>query len=128
MSTKANEELIARANRVLRHVRFQNYAWVLREGHGGVYLSAMFEAPDNEAKGDPVPVAQYTRKWLLSPAMTNSEIVQTAFKLVLTSVEHETREQFTYRSARIFGPHFNVDDLAEMALKGGSERGSRKAT
>lgn len=54
------------------------------------------------------------RKWLLSPRMTKSEIVQTAFKAVLTAVEHETRELFTYKGKRIFGPHFDVDALEQI--------------
>lgn len=54
------------------------------------------------------------RKWFLSPYMTKSEVVQTAFKAVLTAVEHETREQFTYRGQPIFDPHYDVDKLVEL--------------
>lgn len=54
------------------------------------------------------------RKWWLSQHMTKSEIVQTAFKAVMTAVEHETRESFRYRGQPIFGPHFDVDRLAEL--------------
>jgi hypothetical protein len=43
--------------------------------------------------------------------MTRSELVQTAFKAVLTSIEHEAREQFTYKGARVFGPHFDIEAL-----------------
>lgn len=52
-----------------------------------------------------------SRKWLLSEHMTKSEIVQTAFKAVLTALEHEARESFLYCGKPIFGPHFNVDTL-----------------
>lgn len=57
---------------------------------------------------------QQSRKWLLSPHMTKSEIVQTCFKLALTAVEHRTRESFLYRGRRIFGPHFDVDALQQL--------------
>jgi hypothetical protein len=60
---------------------------------------------------------QRTRKWLLSPHMTKSEIVQTAFKLCLTSMEHRTREAFKYDGRRVFGPHYDVDALWELAGK-----------
>ena len=56
---------------------------------------------------------QSSRKWKLSPWMTRSEVVQTAFKAVLTAVEHEARENFRYRDVAIFGPHFDVDDLVD---------------
>ena len=59
---------------------------------------------------------QNGRKWLISQHATRSEIVQTAFKAVLTALEHETREQFLYRGQAVFGPHFDVDSLAALAL------------
>lgn len=56
------------------------------------------------------------RKWRLSRHMTKSEIVQTAFLAVLQATEHEVRESFQYKGAAIFGPHFNVDRLASLAI------------
>jgi hypothetical protein len=70
--------------------------------------------------------AQFTRKWLLSPAMTDSEIVQTAFKLCMTSFEHRCREGFRFMGARIFGPHFDVDDLVKLCKDGREDAGGRK--
>ena len=52
-----------------------------------------------------------TRKWRLSRHMTCSEVVQTAFKCVLTAAEHEVREAFKYKNKAIFGPHFDVEAL-----------------
>ena len=61
------------------------------------------------------PAPWHGRKWDLTYHMTKSEIVQTAFKAVLTAVEHETRENFKYRGEAIFGPHFDVDKLVDLA-------------
>lgn len=58
---------------------------------------------------------QSGRKWRLSEHMTKSEVVLTAWKAVLTAEEHEARERFRYRGARIFGPHIDVDVLADIA-------------
>lgn len=58
---------------------------------------------------------QKSRKWLMSYHMTVSEVVQTAFKAVLTAEEHELREKFRYKNRTIFGPHFHVDALVELA-------------
>lgn len=60
---------------------------------------------------------QQSRKWILSPHMTRSEIVQTCFKLAMTAVEHRTRESFKYRGRRIFGPHFDVDALHQLCVE-----------
>lgn len=55
-----------------------------------------------------------SRKWMLSVHMTESEVVQTAFKAVLTALEHEAREQFRYKDVTIFDPHFDLDKLVEL--------------
>jgi hypothetical protein len=64
------------------------------------------------------PLSWSSRKWFLSPHMTPSEVVQTAFKAAITAMEHELREQFTYRGQAIFGPHFDVEALVDMAKAG----------
>jgi len=84
------------------------YTFHVREAHGGIMLSATYIDPDVFSKK---PEIQYTRQWRLSPDMTKSEVVQTVFKCCVTSAEHRTREAFLYRGRRVFGPHFNVDDL-----------------
>lgn len=56
----------------------------------------------------------HSRKWKLSQHMTKSEFVQTAFKAVLTAIEHEAREKFKYRGVSIFDPHYDVDRLVEL--------------
>jgi len=55
------------------------------------------------------------RKWRVSKHSTKSEVVQTCLKAVLTAVEHEAREHFVYRGHAIFGPHFDVDALVDLA-------------
>ena len=57
------------------------------------------------------------RKWNLSRYMVKSEIVQTAFKAVMTAMEHEVREQFLYKGVSIFDPHYDVDKLVTLRRK-----------
>lgn len=61
-------------------------------------------------------VMQYGRKWLLSPWMTDTEVVVTAFKACLTAEEHECKERFRYNKQPVFSPHLDVDDLADALL------------
>jgi len=58
------------------------------------------------------------RKWFLSEYMTDSEVVHTALKAVLTAVEHEAREQFLYKGEPIFHGHFDVEALHEISKAG----------
>ena len=78
------------------------------DGRGAIYLQGHFVEED---VNDGTPAPQHTRRWLLSPHMTKSEIVQTVFKCAITASEHEVRERFTYRGRTVFGPHFDVDAL-----------------
>jgi hypothetical protein len=55
-----------------------------------------------------------SRKWVISAHATKSEIVQTAFKAVMTALEHEARESFLYRGRPILGPHFDIDQLHDL--------------
>ncbi len=102
---------------VLHEVRYKD-GWKFRvEPLGdGFFLQCVFAAPDNDAPGS-VPTEQHGRKWYVSPHMTVSELVQTAFLAVKIAEEHELRELFTYRGQRVFGPHFNVNSLALFAAE-----------
>lgn len=100
---------------LLTLVTFPGYMWHL-EDNGRFWLQARFYAPCNKTGA---PQIQYTRKWYISAVATKSEVVQTALKCVLTSVEHEAREQFKYRGRRIFAPHCSVDTLWELCTEDG---------
>lgn len=100
---------------VIEAVKFGEYIFRVRTSHGATHLQATYlDADIRTGKLD----QQWTRKWLLTPGMTKSEIVQTAFKCCITSMEHRTREGFTYKGRRIFGPHFDVDALVEICEQG----------
>lgn len=58
-----------------------------------------------------------SRKWIISRHATDSEIIQTAFKCVLTAEEHETREKFLYDGVAILGPHIDLPSLKEAVKK-----------
>jgi hypothetical protein len=96
---------------VLGRCSFQDWLLLVSGDPERPYLQAVFHGPcadSNEV------TQQRGRKWLLSQHMTTSEIVQTAFKAVLTAMEHEVRENFRYRGCPIFGPHFDVERLVEI--------------
>ena len=95
------------------NISFPGYAFELcEEARNKWYIKATFFCPDAETGKT---IQHSTRKWYVSPHMTQSEIVQTCFKLCLTSMEHEVRENFKYSGRPIFGPHFDVDKLWEIA-------------
>lgn len=90
---------------------------VLEVGVDGwrVFLQVRGFEPDSVTGAAAPPEGRGGRKWLLSPHMTRSEVVATAFKAVLTYVEHEVREAFRYRGRAVFGPHINIDALHAAA-------------
>jgi hypothetical protein len=57
---------------------------------------------------------QRTRKWFISEHATESEIVQTALKCILTSAEHNVREHFSYCGTLVLGPHINISKVLEL--------------
>lgn len=87
------------------------WSFELKEEGGRLHLRTTFRAPCC-VTGE--PQRQNGRWWPLSLHMTRSEVVGTAFLAVLTAVEHEVRESFTFHGERIYGPHHDVDALAAM--------------
>jgi hypothetical protein len=100
--------------RVLHDIQFNDWVFDLRLDSGRPYLRVRFAGPCNttgrfqEWEG---------RKWFLSSHISKSEIVQTAFKAVITALEHEARETFRYKGEAIFGPHFDCDLLVELCKR-----------
>lgn len=117
-----DKALIDKVDSILSRIQFEiallpPYQVKAKEGHGGVYIQAKYMDEDIYLK-DGILREQFTRKWLVSPQMTDLEIVQTVFKMFITSFEHRVREAFKYKGVRIFGPHFDVDDLVKPCHDG----------
>jgi hypothetical protein len=106
MLTNAKE-----AQRILQDIDYLDYSFEVKYDGDRMYLQAAYIEPDIHTK---LPEKQTTRKWFLSPYMTKSEFVQTVLKCALTSAEHRVREHFLYKNERVFGPHFDVDDLVVL--------------
>lgn len=92
---------------LMRSVKYGD--WKFHVGmHDGPFLQIKFWAIDNDTGQ---VTEQCCRKWKLSPHMTKSEIIFTAWKAVQAAVEHEARETFLYNGRRVFGPHIDIDSL-----------------
>ena len=100
---------------VLNKISFPGYVFHAQRSDDRVYIYASWKQADNFRPGSTVNEIQFSRRWLIRPEASTSEIVQTALKCVLTAMEHEVREQFLYRGRAIFGPHHDVDALWEIA-------------
>lgn len=101
---------------VVRTCHYPGYSFAVTiDSRHAVYLQGSYDELDTITR---LPSTQLTRRWFLSPHMTKSEIVQTVFKCVLTSMEHRTREWFTYNGKPVFGPHFDVDALWKICERG----------
>ena len=83
----------------LKEVRFRDWEFYVGRDGEREYLQVVFACVCSTSGK---PEKHRGRKWLLSPHMTKSEIVQTAFKAVMTALEHEAREEFRYRGRAIF--------------------------
>ena len=57
---------------------------------------------------------QKARKWLISPFMTDTEVVETVFKACRTSMDHVLKEHFLYKGRRVYSPHFDIEARVSM--------------
>jgi hypothetical protein len=106
----------ALAAELIGRIKFKDWMFFLGQDDDQLWVQVRYLEADVE--GDPRDPndleLQHGRKWLVSRHATPSEFVQTCFKAVVTSMEHQAREHFTYRGARIFGPHFDVEQLVKL--------------
>lgn len=105
----ANYNNVNQIKAVLADINYKNWWFIVEQKDEGFYLQVAFMGPDSD---NPTRVEeQHGRKWLISRFMTKNELIQTAFKAILTAEEHEVRENFLYKGRRILGPHIDVDAL-----------------
>lgn len=97
---------------ILSNTKYPGYIFHQVEKNNLLFIFATYTEEDIITGN---PSVQKTRKWYISQFAVPSEVVQTLFKCVITSMEHRTREHFKYKGERIFGPHFNVESLVDIA-------------
>ena len=96
---------------IIADVSFKQYVFAIQPVEDGFYLQLRCEEPDvNNGQS----CLQEGRKWHLSHNASKSEVVQTAFKAVVTWQEHDAREHFRYQGEQVFSPHSDVDRLLQL--------------
>lgn len=103
---------LKQAKEIVGCLRYKDWWFSLRTRNGEMYLQVEFSARDS-VSGD--VAIQKGRKWFISEHCTESELVLTALKAVLTAEEHETRENFRYLGRAIANPHIDVRSLWRIA-------------
>lgn len=82
---------------------------VLTKGDGFL-LQFVYDEPDTEDPDGPL-TPQHCRKWYISPHSTATEVVRTAYKAVLTSLEHRLGEHFRFQGQQIYSPHTSLEGM-----------------
>lgn len=125
LNTLIQDKEIGKFRKILDEVSYKDWNFIVDRdvGSSRCYLQIQFKGHCS-VTGEPAP--QRGRKWFLSPHMTKSEVVSTAFKAVMTAEEHETREHFKYKDQAIYGPHFDVDFLVLGARYGHTDVREKK--
>ena len=105
---------LANIKSVLADIVFKTHQFNVESASDGFQLQLTCEEED---LSNGKPELQFGRKWHIGKRASKSEIVQTAFKAVVTWMEHDAREHFRYKGAQVFGPHFDIDDLERLCNK-----------
>ena len=102
---------------IIKNIEFPEREFSLFDKGDGFLLQVSYweEDIDHPELG---PQKQMARKWYVSPYATETEVVETAFKAIRTSMEHVVREHFTYKGRRICSPHFNVNAMMRLCDDG----------
>jgi hypothetical protein len=90
---------------IISAVQFMDREFRLLEKGDGYLLQLSYREPDVET-GE--MALHRARKWYVSPWMTETEIVETAFKACRVSSDHVLKEHFLYKGRQVYSPHFDV--------------------
>lgn len=101
-----------RLKETLDQVAFPGMTFQVLAMDGGYHLRVSCKEGTCNVSGK--PMEWHGRWWRLSLHMTPTEIVLTAFKAVLTALEHEAREQFTYKGVAVLDSHIDVEELVRI--------------
>jgi hypothetical protein len=104
---KRTEDVVA----LIDFTLFPGWRLAVADDNGRTYLQVRAVSTCNDTGA---PLQWSGRKWHLSPHMTTTEIVNTAFKAFQAAVDHELRESFLYRGVRIYDPHTDVEALFHL--------------
>lgn len=125
--SRSPKEFFEHAKEVIAQCAFPG--WVIRVGTdwspsqeallniSGVWLHVGDPEGVCNVTGKPLP--WWGRKWRLSVHMTDGEIVQTAFLAIMTALEHEARESFTFQGVCVMEPHRDIHAVVK-AMKDGT--------
>lgn len=101
---------------ILCGVKFMDRTFrLLDKGDGWLLQMQYMEADVLKPESD--PELQSTRKWYISPFMTESEVVETAWACVQRSMLHVASEHFTYLGKRVYSQHFDVHTRLKMCVE-----------
>ncbi len=89
------------------------FQFIVSERKGDPVLQIYFEAPCNvTGKMED----QWCRKWQLQWAMTDTEIVRTAYKAAEAAFIHELQESFKFKGVDLFNSHVDVHRMVAWRM------------
>lgn len=100
-----------RVQTVIDNVSYPGFKFVLQPKEGALWLRV--EA-DSNCTSSGAPLVWKGRPWRISLYATDTEIVWTCFKAVLTALEHEARELFKFKGVAVADSHVNIHNLADF--------------
>lgn len=86
----------------------------VRPKDGRIFLQIIFDTACTKNKEQK---EWHGRKWYLSDAMTNDEIIKTAYSALKAAVEHEAMEGFKVDGVILFNPHLDFEELLTISNK-----------
>ncbi len=99
--------------KIIDRIEFMDREFRLLDKGDGFLLQVTYVEADIDTG---VPEEQRARKWYISPHMTETEIVETAFAACQRSMMHVVGEHFLYLGKRVYSPHFEIDARLELCI------------
>ena len=107
----AQEQELQRIKGIMAEVQFPGYDFEVGVLANHYSIRVRYIEADVDTGKEEV---QLGRLWVFPAGQKTDQIVQTAFKALMTSYEHRIREHFLFRGTQVMGPHRDLDVLATL--------------
>lgn len=95
-----------RIQKILDKIKFLDREFLLMPKGDGFLVQLQYMEPCVKTGKNTL---QKSRKWYLSPWMTDSEVVETVWAMCQRSHLHVAAEGFTFEGVRVYSPHYNIE-------------------
>ncbi len=105
-----------RVAKIIAKIRYPERCLILTDHETHLTIHVEYYEQDVDDPNKDITL-QKSRRWLIEPDATETDVVATCFAAIMRSFEHVVREHFLYDGRPIYTPHHTLDLLSFITMR-----------